>query len=257
MAMYDDISNILLYVGFFMTNHGRPKKEITTEDLERLGVISGIPFLTKKQQAYLPIKDKRSNFTDDEQILIKENLRLLNKYSHQMDLLMMIQQKAKTAIPLTQLEKEIIGYDWSDRDGFFNCLNALTTYSKLEKIATSEIRRIENQNRQAVIQKSLKQQTEGQKKRKENERRKYFLGGVILKYSEFLKENHLFNTNESEEMILQNLLEDFIVSTYLSDVTNGDAYRANELKKNIKKNHSGIIEQIRAISKDIESDKRR
>jgi hypothetical protein len=240
-----------------MANRGRPKKEITKEDLERLNLIDTIPFHTKKQQAYLPIKDKRSNFTDDEIILLKENLRLMNTYSHQMDLLMMIQQKAKTAIPLTQLEKEILGYNWSDRDGYFNCLHALTTYSKLEKIAKSEIQRIENQSRQEAIQKSLKQQTDGQIRRKVNERRKYFLGGVVLKYVDFLRENHLYSVNESEETILKSLIEDSIICTYLSDVTNNDVRKANDVKNSIKNNHSDIIEKIRAMSEEIVNDKRR
>ena len=87
------------------------------------------------------------------------------------------------------------------------------------KITQSEIKRIDNKVRNERIQKVRKEQTNEQKRRKENERRKYFIGGVVLKYSKFLKDNYLFGPEDSEESILQHLLEDFIVCNYLSDVT--------------------------------------
>lgn len=103
---------------------------------------------------------------------------------------------------------------------------------------------------------TLEQQTDGQKRRKENERRKYFLGGVVLKYSQFLKDNYLFGPHDSEEAILRHLLEDFIVCNYLSDVTNDDENKANNVRNSIKNKRSEIIEKIRNLSKDIEHDKR-
>ena len=154
-----------------------------------------------------------------------------------------IQHKSTTTVSLTHLEKEILGYDWKDRDGFFNCQNALTTYAKLEKIAKSEIERAESQKRQEAIKKTLEQQTDGQKRRKENERRKYFLGGVVLKYADLLKNNYLFGPEDSEEAILQHLLEDFIVCNYLSDATNSDERKANNVRNSIKNNRSEIIEK--------------
>ena len=72
-----------------------------------------------------------------------------------------------------------------------------------------------------------------------------------------MKENYLIGAEESEEAILQNLLEDFIVSSYLSDVTGGDVRKANELKKNIKSKHSDMIEKIRFISDEVRNDKRK
>ena len=160
-------------------------------------------------------------------------------------------------LELTHLEKEILGYDWKDRDGFFNCQKALTTYAKLEKIAKSEIERAESQKRQEAIKKTQEQQTDGQRKRKENERKKYFLGGVVLKYSQFLKDNYLFGPQDTEEAILHHLLEDFIVCNYLSDVTNGNEDKAANVRKVIKNNHSEIIEKIRNMSNEIENDKRK
>ena len=95
------------------------------------------------------------------------------------------------------------------------------------------------------------------KRRKENERRKYFLGGVVLKYADLLKNNYLFGPEDSEEAILQHLLEDFIVCNYLSDVTNDDERKATNVKNSVKNNHSEIIEKIRNVAKEIENDKRR
>ena len=158
---------------------------------------------------------------------------------------------------LTDLETEILSYDLSKRDDFFNCHKTLNTYIRLEKITQSEIKRIDNKVRKERIKKVRKEQTDEQKRRKENERRKYFLGGVVLKYSKFLKDNYLFSSEDTEEAILQHLLEDFIVCNYLSDVTNDDENKAANVKKVIKNNHSEIIQKIRNMSNEIENDKRR
>ena len=72
-----------------------------------------------------------------------------------------------------------------------------------------------------------------------------------------MKDNYLFSPHASEEEILQHLLEDFIVCNYLSDVTNDDENKADNVRKSIKNKHSEIIEKIRNVSKDIENDKRR
>ena len=58
--------------------------------------------------------------------------------------------------------------------------------------------------------------------------------GVVLKYSQFLKDNYLFEPNDSEEAILQHLLEDFIVCNYLSDVINSNEEKASDVRKAIK-----------------------
>jgi hypothetical protein len=71
-----------------------------------------------------------------------------------------------------------------------------------------------------------------------------------------LKDNYLFGPQDSEEAILQHLLEDFIVCNYLSDVTNDDENKANNVRNSIKNKRSEIIEKIRNLSKDIEHDKR-
>lgn len=251
-------------MGFFMAIRGRPAKVVTIQQFNKvLGFLNGLEFKTKAQEKFWEIdQNKAINFTDlsaDIELmkLFKTVDRQRNAYEQNVELYKIIQHKATTTVPLTALEKEILGYDWKDRDGFFNCQKALTTYAKLEKIAKSEIERAESQKRQEAIKKTQEQQTDGQKRRKENERRKYFLGGVVLKYAELLKERYLFGPQDSEEAILQHLLEDFIVCNYLSDVTNDNEDKAANIRKVIKNNHSEIIEKIRNVAKEIESDKRR
>ena len=262
--MYDAKTIFFLALVFFMATRGRPAKSFDDSELSRIiNFAKRRQFRTKAQQELYDAENSRVitalHVAADAELLtlVKTVSRQRIAYRKNTELYKIIQHKSTTTIPLTHLEKEILGYDLTDRDGFFDCQNALTTYAKLEKIAKSEIERAESQKRQEAIKKTLEQQTDGQKRRKENERRKYFLGGVVLKYSQFLKDNYLFGPQDSEEAILQHLLEDFIVCNYLSDVTNDDENKANNVRNSIKNKRSEIIEKIRNLSKDIEHDKRR
>ena len=241
---------------FGMKKRGRPTIQVTSTDLDELNnFIDSLLFLSKQQERFNQISNK-TDFSDDEIKLIKSNLREMKVHKKRIETLEIIRFKTKTTQELTDLEKEILSYDLCKRDDFFNCHKALNTYIRLQKITQSEIKRIQKV-RNERIQKVRKEQTEGQKRRKENERRKYFLGGVILKYSQFLKDNYLFSSEDTEEAILQHLLEDFIVCNYLSDVTNNNEDKAANVRKVIKNNHSEIIEKIRNMSNEIENDKRR
>ena len=245
-----------------MKKRGRPKIDVTDTDLVELNnFIDSLLFLSKQQERFNQISNKtdKTDFSDDEikLKLIKSNLREMKVHKKRIETLEIIRFKTKTTEQLTDLEKEILTYDLSKRDDFFNCHKALNTYIRLEKITHSEIKRIDHKVRNERIQKVRKEQTDGQKRRKENERRKYFLGGVVLKYSKFLKDNYLFSSEDTEEAILQHLLEDFIVCNYLSDVTNDDENKANNVRNSIKNKRSEIIEKIRNVAKEIENDKRR
>ena len=262
--MYDEKTIFLLCVVSLMATRGRPAKLFDDSDLSRIiRFAMRMEFRTKAQQELCDAENFRpitaSHIAVDNELLtlIKTVDRQRTAYRKNAELYKIIQHKATTTVPLTALEKEILGYDWKDRDGFFNCQKALTTYAKLEKIAKSEIERAQSQKRQEAIKKTQEQQTDGQKRRKENERRKYLLGGVVLKYSQFLKEHYLFGPEDSEESILHHLLEDFIVCNYLSDATNSDERKANNVRNSIKNNRSEIIEKIRNIAKEIENDKRK
>ena len=241
-----------------MKKRGRPTIDVTDTDLVELNnFIDSLLFLSKQQERFNQISNK-TDFSDDEIKRIKSNLREMKVHKKRIETLEIIRFKTKTTQELTDLEKEILSYDLSKRrDDFFNCHKALNTYIRLQKITQSEIKRIDHKVRNERIQKVRKEQTDVQKRRKENERRKYFLGGVVLKYSQFLKDNYLFSSEDTEEAILQHLLEDFIVCNYLSDVTNNNEDKAANVKKVIKNNHSEIIEKIRNMSNEIENDKRR
>ncbi len=262
--MYDEKTIFLLCVVSLMATRGRPAKLFDDSDLSRIiRFAMRMEFRTKAQQKlcdaenHSPITTSHTAVDNELLTLVKTVDRERTTYRRNAELYKIIQHKATTTVSLTALEKEILGCDWKDRDGFFNCQKALTTYAKLEKIAKSEIERAQSQKRQEAIKKTQEQQTDGQRKRKENERKKYFLGGVVLKYSQFLKDNYLFGPQDTEEAILQHLLEDFIVCNFLSDVTNDDENKAKNVRNSIKNNHSEIIEKIRNIAKEIENDKRR
>ena len=229
--------------------------QVTSIDLDELNnFIDSLLFLSKQQERFNQISNK-TDFSDDEIKLIKSNLREMNVHKKRIETLEIIRFKTKTTQQLSDLETEILSYDLCKRDDFFNCQRALNTYIRLQKITQSEIKRIDHKVRNERIQKV--RQTDAQKRRKENERRKYFLGGVVLKYSQFLKDNYLFGPEDSEESILRHLLEDFIVCNYLSDVTNNNEDKAATVRKVIKNNHSERIEKIRNMSNEIENDKRK
>ena len=237
---------------------GRPIIQVTSTDLVELNnFIDSLLFLSKQQERFNQISNKTDFFSEDEIKLIKSNLREMKVHKKRIETLEIIRFKTKTTQQLSDLETEILSYDLCKRDDFFNCHKALNTYIRLQKITQSEIKRIDHKVRNERIQKVRKEQTDVQKRRKENERRKYFLGAVVLKYSQFLKDNYLFSSEDTEEAILQHLLEDFIVCNYLSDVTNNNEDKAANVKKVIKNNHSEIIEKIRNMSNEIENDKRR
>ena len=243
---------------FGMKKRGRPTIQVTSTDLDELNnFIDSLLFLSKQQERFNQISNK-TDFSDDEIKLIKSNLREMKVHKKRIETLEIIRFKTKTTQELTDLEKEILSYDLSKRrDDFFNCHKALNTYIRLQKITQSEIKRIDHKVKNERIQKVRKEQTEAQKQRTAENRNKYFLGGVVLKYSKFLKDNYLFSSEDTEEAILQHLLEDFIVCNYLSDVTNNNEDKAANVRKVIKNNHSEIIEKIRNMSNEIENDKRR
>ena len=253
-----DNSNLLVIDFDMMKKRGRPKIDVTDTDLVELNnFIDSLLFLSKQQERFNQISNKTDFFSEDEIKLIKSNLREMKVHKKRIETLEIIKFKTKTTQQLTDLETEILSYDLCKRDDFFNCHKALNTYIRLQKITQSEIKRIDHKVRNERIKKVRKEQTEAQKQRTAENRNKYFLGGVVLKYSKFLKDNYLFSSEDTEEAILQHLLEDFIVCNYLSDVTNNNEDKAANVRKVIKNNHSEIIEKIRNMSNEIENDKRR
>lgn len=233
---------------------GRPTKVFTETELsEILGFVQHISFRTKAQQQLhemnmsclsehhrtLDISDLTSELSD----LFKTVNRQKQAYLKNTELYKIIQHKSTTTIPLTQLEKEILGYDQADRDGFFNCQNALNTYSKLDKISKAEIQRVETQSRQQALKATLAMQTQGQQRRKEESRQKYWLGGVIQKYEKFLKDYDIYAENLSAKQVLDTLVRDAI------------ELHSIFLEKDFDK--SACLFDLEKISSEIEIDNRR
>ncbi|MDD9318392.1 hypothetical protein [Acinetobacter lactucae] len=211
---------------------GRPAKVFTDTELrEILGFVQHLNFRTKAQQQLYEMNMScvsehyrtldMSDLTAELFDLFKMVNRQKEAYLKNIELYKIIQHKSTTTIPLTQLEKEILGYDQMDRDGFFNNQNALNTYSKLEKIAKSEIQRVETQSRQQALKATLAMQTGGQKRRKEESREKYWLGGVIQKYEKFLKDEGIYSEKLPTIDVLDQLVRDAIHhhAIFLGDTT--------------------------------------
>lgn len=174
-----------------MKKRGRPQIELNFHDVEKLnGFISSLIFLTKQQERFKKISEQMS-FNEDEQKLIKSNLREMNAHQKRIETLEIIKFKTKTTQQLSDLEKEILSYDLSKRDDFFNCQKALNTYIRLEKITHNEIKRIDQQERQKRINAVRSEQTEAQKKRTAENRNKYFLGASVLRLKQIFKQDHV------------------------------------------------------------------
>lgn len=174
-----------------MKKRGRPQIELNFHDVEKLnGFISSLIFLTKQQERFKKISEQMS-FNEDEQKLIKSNLREMNAHQKRIETLEIIKFKTKTTQQLSDLEKEILSYDLSKRDDFFNCQKALNTYIRLEKITHNEIKRIDQQERQKRINAVRSEQTEAQKQRTAENRNKYFLGASVLRLKQIFKQDHV------------------------------------------------------------------
>ena len=164
-----------------MKKRGRPQIELNYYDIEKLtGFMSSLDFLTKQQERFKTISEQMS-FNEDEQKLIKSNLREMSAHQKRIETLEIIKFKTKTTQSLTDLEKEILSYDMSKRDDFFNCHKALNTYIRLEKITHNEIKRIDQKVRSERIQKVRQEQTEAQKQRTAENRNKYFIGASVAR----------------------------------------------------------------------------
>ena len=171
---------------FGMKKRGRPTIQVTSTDLVELNnFIDSLLFLSKQQERFNQISNK-TDFSDDEIKLIKSNLREMKVHKKRIETLEIIRFKTKTTQKLTDLETEILSYDLSKRDDFFNCHKTLNTYIRLEKITQSEIKRIDHKVRNERIQKVRKEQTETQKQRTAENRHKYFIGGTVSRLKQML-----------------------------------------------------------------------
>lgn len=240
-----------------MAKRGRPAVKVDAKEYIQLRkFLNSIAFYTKKQAEFLG--NKEFNLDDPNKVaLIKSNLREMKAHQKREDFYKIIWHKANTSIVLTELEKEILAYDLKDRDGFFSCHRALNTYQKLDKITKTEIERKQSEQWQEKIKQGQDNQSDAQKKRLADNRRKYFLGGVLQKYVSFLKENDLSAVDASEEKVLTALMEDTIMCKFLSDVTGGDEVRAASVKKSIQAKHADLMNALSLMAQQVVLDKRK
>jgi len=239
-----------------MAKRGRPAVKVGPKEYIRLRkFLNSISFYTKKQSEFLESKE----FYPDDPVkvaLLKLNLRQMKAHQEREVLYALIQHKANTSMALTELEKEIFGYDLNDRDGFFSCHRALNSYQKLEKLTKSEIERKQSEQWQEKIRKGKENQSDAQKKRIADNRRKYFLGGVLQKYVAFSKHHHLA-ADVSEEDVLAALVENTVITQFLSDVTNGDENRAISVRNSIKSKHADLLNALKVVAQEVASDSRK
>lgn len=99
-----------------MGTRGRPAKKFTIQQFNQiLGFLNGRRFKTKAQEKFSEIDQKKAiNFTDldtDAELmkLFKTVDRQREAYEKNTELYKIIQHKATTTVPLTALEKEILG----------------------------------------------------------------------------------------------------------------------------------------------------
>ena len=123
--MYDAKTIYFLALVFFMATRGRPAKSFDDSELSRIiNFAKRRQFRTKAQQELYDAENSRVitalHVAADAELLtlVKTVSRQRIAYRKNTELYKIIQHKATTTVPLTNLEKEILGYDWTDRDGF-------------------------------------------------------------------------------------------------------------------------------------------
>ena len=167
-----------------MPKRGRPAKVFSATDFENLRTfLQQLPFLKKAQEKALNLLQNSSENFDDQQFKI---LKIANReiilYQQKQTFLEQIKIKQKNQQKLLQNEAEILDLSALDLDQetFFRLDRALESYQKIQKAVLDDRIRLENERRREILQKTGKAITEAQKKRNEENRRKYEIGGAVL-----------------------------------------------------------------------------
>lgn len=167
-----------------MPKRGRPAKVFSATDFENLRTfLQQLPFLKKAQEKALNLLQNSSENFDDQQFkIIKFADREKILYQQKQTLLEQIKIKQKNQQKLLQNEAEILALSALDLDQetFFRLDRALESYQKIQKAVLDDRIRLENERRREILQKTGKAITEAQKKRNEENRRKYEIGGAVL-----------------------------------------------------------------------------
>lgn len=167
-----------------MPKRGRPAKVFSATDFENLRTfLQQLPFLKKAQEKALNLLQNSSENFDDQQFkILKFADREKILYQQKQTLLEQIKIKQKNQQKLLQNEAEILALSAPDLDQetFFRLDRALESYQKIQKAVLDDRIRLENERRREILQKTGKAITEAQKKRNEENRRKYEIGGAVL-----------------------------------------------------------------------------
>lgn len=167
-----------------MPKRGRPAKVFSATDFENLRTfLQQLPFLKKAQEKALNLLQNSSENFDDQQFkILKFADREKILYQQKQTLLEQIKIKQKNQQKLLQNEAEILALSALDLDQetFFRLERALESYQKIQKAVLDDRIRLENERRREILQKTGKAITEAQKKRNEENRRKYEIGGAVL-----------------------------------------------------------------------------
>lgn len=167
-----------------MPKRGRPAKVFSATDFENLRTfLQQLPFLKKAQEKALNLLQNSSENFDDQQFkILKFADREKILYQQKQTLLEQIKIKQKNQQKLLQNEAEILALSALDLDQetFFRLDRALESYQKIQKAVLDDRIRLENERRREILQKTGKTITEAQKRRNEENRRKYEIGGAVL-----------------------------------------------------------------------------
>lgn len=167
-----------------MTTRGRPSKIFSTADFDNLRTfLQQLPYLKKNQEKALHLLQNQTDHFDDQQLkILKIADREKTLYQQKQTLLEQIKIKEKNQQKLLANEVEILtlATQDQDRDTYFRLDRALESYQKIQKAVLDDRIRLENERRREILQKTGKTITEAQKKRNEENRRKYEIGGAVL-----------------------------------------------------------------------------
>lgn len=167
-----------------MATRGRPAKVFSTADFDHLRIfLQQLPYLKKVQEkARNLLQNQTDNFDDQQLKIIKLADREKTLFLKRQTLLEQIKIKEKNQQKLLGNEVEILklANQQQDRDTYFRLDRALESYQKIQKAVQDDRIRFENERRREVLNKSRKPLTEAQKRRNEENRRKYELGGAVF-----------------------------------------------------------------------------
>ncbi|MBF7683980.1 hypothetical protein I2F27_11715 [Acinetobacter sp. B5B] len=167
-----------------MPQRGRPAKVLSSADLDELCLfLQNLPFRKKNQIRALDLLERvEQDFDEAEMKVLKLADREKNLHQQRLVLLYEIQIKAKNTQKLDTNEAEIfdLSAQYQDQDVYFRLHRALESYQKLHQALLNDRIRLQNERIRDILAKTSKSPTEAQKRRNEENRRKYEVGGAVL-----------------------------------------------------------------------------